>query len=123
MLTPYSWFWVSGLFVLSSQGIHPTKYKLSNIFKNFLFTAGIKNLAFRDVLQTVEAEVRKFEAQGINKIIAMGHAGYSRDKEIAAIKGIDIVVGGHSHTLLYSGKFTTAKESGNLGALLLTWIN
>ena len=85
-----------------------------------MFTAGIKNLAFRDVLQTVEAEVRKFEAQGINKIIAMGHAGYSRDKEIAAIKGIDIVVGGHSHTLLYSGKVTTIKECGNLGPHLLT---
>ena len=58
--------------------------------------------------------MRKLEDQGINKIIALGHAGYSVDKDIAAIKGVDIVVGGHSHTLLYSGKVTTTKGSGCL---------
>lgn len=41
------------------------------------------------------------KAQGINKIIALNHDGYVKDKEIAAaVDGIDVIVGGHSHTLL-----------------------
>ena len=40
----------------------------------------------------------------INKIIAIGHAGIDMDKKIAKeVDGIDIVVGGHSNTFLYTG--------------------
>ena len=49
--------------------------------------------------------VKELEAKGINKIIAVGHAGFDVDKEIAKkVVGVDVVVGGHSNTLLYSGK-------------------
>ncbi|MDO9415185.1 5'-nucleotidase C-terminal domain-containing protein [Pararhizobium sp.] len=44
------------------------------------------------------AEVKK---QGVNKIIALTHVGYPRDlAAIAKIPDIDVVVGGHSHSLL-----------------------
>ena len=37
-------------------------------------------------------------------IIAVGHSGHAIDKEIAKnIPDIDLVVGGHSHSFLYSG--------------------
>ena len=45
--------------------------------------------------------VEAFESAGINKIIALTHVGLSRDMEIALnVAGIDVIVGGHSHTLL-----------------------
>ncbi|MGI9480121.1 MAG: bifunctional metallophosphatase/5'-nucleotidase [Hyphomicrobiaceae bacterium] len=45
--------------------------------------------------------IGQLEAGGINKIIVLSHVGISRDKEIAsAVDGIDVIVGGHSHTLL-----------------------
>jgi 5'-nucleotidase len=44
------------------------------------------------------------KAQGINIIIALGHSGLDRDKEIAAAcPDIDFLIGGHSHSFLYSG--------------------
>lgn len=49
--------------------------------------------------------VKELELQGINKIIAVGHAGFNVDKEIAKkVNGVDVVVGGHSNTFLYSGE-------------------
>ncbi len=49
----------------------------------------------------VAAAVKELESQGINKIIALTHVGYARDVDaIAKIPGVDVVVGGHSHTYL-----------------------
>lgn len=45
--------------------------------------------------------VAELEGEGVNKIILLSHVGLPRDKEIAAaVDGIDVIVGGHSHTLL-----------------------
>ncbi|XP_025097410.1 5'-nucleotidase-like isoform X2 [Pomacea canaliculata] len=66
-----------------------------------LSSAG-QNLKFGDVVEAVRKEAEALTRQGINKIIALGHAGYSVDKEIATIPGVDVVVGGHSHTFLYN---------------------
>ena len=42
------------------------------------------------------------KAQGVNIIIAVGHSGYKRDKEIAKqVPEVDVVVGGHSNSFLY----------------------
>ncbi|MBN9237200.1 MULTISPECIES: 5'-nucleotidase C-terminal domain-containing protein [Phyllobacteriaceae] len=59
------------------------------------------NITIEDDVKTITAEVEKLKGQGVNKIIALTHVGYPRDKEmIAKIPGIDVVVGGHSHSLL-----------------------
>ena len=59
------------------------------------------NITIEDDVKTITAEVEKLKAQGVNKIIALTHVGYPRDKEmIAKIPGVDVVVGGHSHSLL-----------------------
>lgn len=68
------------------------------------------NIAIEDDIAKITAEVEKLKAAGVNKIIALTHVGYVRDKEaIAKIPGIDVVVGGHSHSLLSN---TDAKAEG-----------
>lgn len=45
--------------------------------------------------------VSMLESQGVDKIVVLSHLGYSRDLELAAaLHGVDVIVGGHSHTLL-----------------------
>jgi 5'-nucleotidase len=61
------------------------------------------NITIEDDIRTITAEVEKLQAEGVNKIIALTHVGYPRDKElIAKIPGVDVVVGGHSHSLLHN---------------------
>ncbi len=68
------------------------------------------NIMIADDIASIAAEVEKLKAQGVNKIIALTHVGYVRDKElIAKIPGVDVVVGGHSHSLLSN---TDAKAEG-----------
>ncbi|PBB86731.1 MULTISPECIES: 5'-nucleotidase C-terminal domain-containing protein [unclassified Mesorhizobium] len=59
------------------------------------------NIAIEDDVKSITAEVEKLKGEGVNKIIAVTHIGYNRERDvIAKIPGVDIVVGGHSHTLL-----------------------
>ncbi|MBB4143917.1 5'-nucleotidase C-terminal domain-containing protein [Rhizobium rhizoryzae] len=68
------------------------------------------DISFEDEITYLKSAVKDLEGQGVNKIIALTHVGYNKDKEIAAaVDGIDVVVGGHSHTYLSS---TDNKSSG-----------
>jgi len=59
------------------------------------------NVIFSDPAAAVQAEVDKLTAQGVNKIIVLSHSGYVVDQRVAAeTTGVDVIVGGHSHTLL-----------------------
>ncbi|KXF76444.1 multifunctional 2',3'-cyclic-nucleotide 2'-phosphodiesterase/5'-nucleotidase/3'-nucleotidase [Paramesorhizobium deserti] len=50
---------------------------------------------------TITAAVDEVTKQGVDKVIALTHVGYPRDlAAIAKIPNVDVVVGGHSHTLL-----------------------
>ncbi|CAH1776837.1 unnamed protein product [Owenia fusiformis] len=65
-------------------------------------------LKFLDEVSTIQAEVDRLTAQGINKIIALGHSGYKTDKEIAKqVTGVDLVIGGHTNNFLYNGPLLT----------------
>ena len=69
----------------------------------FLLTG--PTVTFNDEIESIRTEVNALKQQGVNKIIAVGHAGYTKDKEIARnVDGVDIVVGGHTDTFLYTGK-------------------
>lgn len=60
-----------------------------------------KILKFEDEKKAAERTVKQLEKDGVNKIIALTHLGYDKDIELArAVNGIDVIVGGHSHTLL-----------------------
>ncbi|UCI21168.1 5'-nucleotidase C-terminal domain-containing protein [Mesorhizobium sp. B2-1-8] len=68
------------------------------------------NITIEDDVKSITAEVEKLKGEGINKIIAVTHIGYNRERDvIAKIPGIDVVVGGHSHTLLSN---TDSKAAG-----------
>jgi 5'-nucleotidase len=59
------------------------------------------DVEFFDVAQYVRGAAEALEAAGVNKIILLSHIGYTLDMEIAAtVPGLDVIVGGHSHTLL-----------------------
>lgn len=59
------------------------------------------NVVFQDEIESLKADVAALEAEGVTKIIALNHVGLPKDLHIAAnVPGIDVVVGGHSHTLL-----------------------
>ena len=59
------------------------------------------NVIFTDPVGAVQGEVDKLTAEGVNKIIVLSHSGYGVDQKVAAeTTGVDIIVGGHTNTLL-----------------------
>lgn len=59
------------------------------------------SIFFMDEISTLKDTVKDLEGQGVNKIVLLSHVGYVRDQQIAAaVDGVDVIVGGHSHTLL-----------------------
>ncbi|MCZ7862104.1 5'-nucleotidase C-terminal domain-containing protein [Agrobacterium salinitolerans] len=67
-------------------------------------------ISFEDEIAYLKGAVKEIQDQGVNKIVLLSHVGYVRDQEIAqAVDGIDVIVGGHSHTLLSS---TDPKAAG-----------
>ncbi|GGA98470.1 hypothetical protein GCM10011491_28410 [Brucella endophytica] len=59
------------------------------------------NVGIEDDVKAITSAVEEVTKQGVDKVIALTHVGYARDiAAIAKIPGVDVVVGGHSHTLL-----------------------
>lgn len=64
------------------------------------------SVAFQNYIEAAEKSVAEFEKQGVNKIIALTHIGYNDgggDNDLLLanhVEGIDMIVGGHSHTKL-----------------------
>jgi len=69
--------------------------------------------------ETVQSVIDRLTESGIDKIVVLSHMGYENDLELAmALSGADVIVGGHSHTLL--GDFTSVglESSGGYPAVL-----
>lgn len=97
------------------------------------------SVAFLNYKATAEKAVEQFEEAGINKIIAVTHIGYDsnpavgNDLLLSEVDGIDVIVGGHSHTKLsepvvkhYEGQdptliVQTGQYVENLGVLDVTF--
>ena len=59
------------------------------------------NVTFSDPVAAVQGEVDRLTAEGVNKIVVLSHSGYATDQRVAAgTTGVDVIVGGHSNTLL-----------------------
>lgn len=98
-------------------------------------------ITFEDYKAEAEKAVKAFEAQGVNKIIAISHLGYDDNPAVdndlllaEEVEGIDLIVGGHSHTTLTKpvvvdkdGTPTVIVQTGNananLGVVDLTFNN
>jgi len=99
-------------------------------------------IEFQSVVDYVRGAVGVLEQAGIDKIVVLSHIGYVEDQALAAaVPGIDLIVGGHSHTLLSdtdekaAGPYPTMVSAGNsqvpvvqahqygkyLGDLKVTW--
>lgn len=59
----------------------------------------------KETLNDIQTEINELKKQGINKIILLSHLGYTLDKLVAQnTKGLDVIIGGHSHELIYDVK-------------------
>ncbi|NWX82711.1 5NTD nucleotidase, partial [Nothoprocta ornata] len=77
---------------------------------SFLSNPG-NDVIFEDEVEAVQLQVNKLTAMGINKIIALGHSGFTVDKTIAQkVKGVDVVIGGHTNTFLYTGRPPSSEQ-------------
>lgn len=55
----------------------------------------------RDLVSSVQAAVDEAIAAGHHKVVLLSHIGFRQDLELGAqLRGVDVIVGGHSHTLL-----------------------
>jgi 5'-nucleotidase len=58
-----------------------------------------EGILVNEIIETSEDIVAELEGEGINKIIALTHCGYEIDLMLAdSVSGIDLIIGGHSHT-------------------------
>ena len=56
---------------------------------------------FLDEIETAQAEIDRLREQGVAKIVLLTHYQYTNERVLArALSGVDVVVGGDSHTLL-----------------------
>ena len=60
-----------------------------------------ETVIFYDITESAERLVQRLRSRGINKILVLSHIGYERDIALAEqVDHIDIIIGGHTHTLL-----------------------
>ena len=74
---------------------------------------------FEDYIKEAEKMVAAFEAKGVNKIVAVTHIGYDDSADVdndqvlaASVDGIDVIVGGHSHSQLAKPVVVAKDENG-----------
>lgn len=64
---------------------------------------GIKQMNVEQTIKAINEEAKKLEDQGINKIILCTHTGYGEHADLKIAReteGVDIIIGGHSHTVI-----------------------
>ncbi|PTQ53096.1 MAG: 5'-nucleotidase [Brockia lithotrophica] len=84
-------------------------------------------VTFRDEVETARRMVEELGKRGADVIVAVTHIGYAEDRRLAqAVPGIDVIVGGHSHTALNppvalarpDGRATWVAQAGEWGKYL-----
>ncbi|XP_052751850.1 trifunctional nucleotide phosphoesterase protein YfkN-like [Galleria mellonella] len=70
------------------------------------FSASIGKLIMEDEVEAINREAAILTAAGVDIIIVLSHVGYTSDLVMARriSSDVDIIVGAHSHTLLYTGE-------------------
>ena len=108
--------------------------------KEAIFYTSGGAVTFSDAIETAREMVKVLrESEKVDVVIALSHGGLEKDKDgrhtdgddvrlPKAVPGIDVVIGGHSHTelreaIIVNGRtpvVQTGKESNNLGELVIT---
>jgi 5'-nucleotidase len=60
------------------------------------------NVEFRNACDTAKEVVSELHGQGVKVVIALTHLSMREDKEVARCSGVNVIIGGHEHTLLES---------------------
>ncbi len=64
------------------------------------FEKNVQEIYFTDPMKAVPPIVKKLRKAGVDYIILLSHLGFNEDlKYSAKLQGIDLILGGHSHTL------------------------
>ena len=67
-----------------------------------------------DEITALRTEIEALKRSNVNIIIAIGHSGYKKEIEIAQqLPDIDVIVGGHSHSFLYTETESKPNPSTN----------
>jgi 5'-nucleotidase len=78
------------------------------------FLSQAEQVEFLDEVESIKSEVDHLKTADpdLKIFIALGHSGFEMDQKIASdVPDIDVVVGGHTNTFLYSGEFLEIPES------------
>jgi len=85
--------------------ITPNVTIITNLGKNIKVNTDLESVA--------KSEVEKLKNEGADIIVAVTHIGVDADKELASkVDGIDVIVGGHSHTLIQTPIVVTTPNGG-----------
>lgn len=87
----------------------------------------LNNGLIQKPIKTAKKIVKRLKAQGVDYIVAINHLGLNADKKLAEkVKGIDLIIGGHSHHALHKAvivKGTPIVQAGKhaewLGQLII----
>ena len=60
------------------------------------------NVEFRSPCDTAKEVVSELHGQGVKVVVALTHLSMREDKEVARCANVNLIVGGHEHTLLQS---------------------
>src|SRR5688572_1383394 len=60
------------------------------------------NVVFRSPCETAKEMVTQLHAEGVKVVVALTHLSMREDKEVARCAGVNLIIGGHEHTLLES---------------------
>jgi len=61
-----------------------------------------ENVEFRSPCEIAKEVVSELHSQGVKVVVALTHLSMREDKEVARCSGVNLIVGGHEHTLLES---------------------
>lgn len=83
--------------------------------------ANIEGLTFADPIETAREQAAALEAEGCSIIIALAHIGLSEGQEITSdmiaeqVEEIDVIIDGHSHTVLENGMWVNGALIASTG--------
>jgi len=66
---------------------------------------GVDVFDFEHTVSALQSEINNLKAKGVNRIIMLSHIGYDADKKLVKeLDGVDIVIGGHTHSVVEGAK-------------------
>lgn len=80
------------------------------------------DIEFLNPCETAKKMVSEIHARGVRTVVGLTHLSMSEDKEVARCSGVDVIIGGHEHTLLESSSggapiFKMTEDARELGQI------